>query len=481
MEADGDARCDGLRGGDEGGGGPPEPLLLPPGGLQLNARGGAASSWAGPLSQPPPVAPPPVSTFPYVGSYEARSAPPQHAPTSSYGPQPPHGTPPSTGSTWDVPRAEAMLARAATAAATAASHGLGPAAAPRSSLEAFWPLGVTPSQALMATALSSAVSAPPPASHVVGASGVASTPTAAPQAHLGSPGASWAPPPPAPRPERDNSIPFYSQLDDLVARLPPGERPRVRAVASGAASSRRPPPSPADPAAAVAAAAAARLRATKRRRQAESRRAGAQCGPLTEAQTAAAGLAGQPETTPAAAVALASGLSSITAGLATAAAAGGNCSCAPLLVQVVGVLNGFLESHVQERQATTADFLSMRKGMALLLSNSAETKDEVSRIHELANSTALSVERVAASSTALAYNTSPAVVQTRQRQDDHRPPANTPGVSQTPSTPDPVEAPWAIPLQVCASSVFYFLGTAGAYNSGFMCASPSYSLCSQSY
>jgi len=119
-------------------------------------------------------------------------------------------------------------------------------------------------------------------------------------------------------------------------------------------------------------------------------------------------------------------------------------------LQVIGVLNGFLESHLQERQATAADFLSMRKGMAVLLSNSGDTKDDVARIHELANTTSLSVERVAASTSALAYNTARPVGQTPTQQDGQQASASTPGVSQTPSVPDPAEAPWAIPLQVCA-------------------------------
>jgi len=96
----------------------------------------------------------------------------------------------------------------------------------------------------------------------------------------------------------------------------------------------------------------------------------------------------------------------------------------------------------------------MRKGMAVLLSNSGDTKDDVARIHELANATSLSVERVATSSSALAYNTTRPAGPAPEPQDGLHSSAGTPGLSSMPSASNPTEAPWAIPLQVCA----FFLG-----------------------
>eukprot|EP00168_Porphyra_purpurea_P008781 TRINITY_DN2125_c0_g1_i3.p1 TRINITY_DN2125_c0_g1~~TRINITY_DN2125_c0_g1_i3.p1 ORF type:complete len:579 (-),score=75.08 TRINITY_DN2125_c0_g1_i3:268-2004(-) len=113
---------------------------------------------------------------------------------------------------------------------------------------------------------------------------------------------------------------------------------------------------------------------------------------------------------------------------------------------------------VDQRAATTADFLSLRRAMAVVLANSVTTKSDVAKIHSLANATSLSVGSIASASWALVYNAAPAAGdhpphpsprQSQQQQSG----AGTPAVA-TPQVDEPVEVPWAIPVQDKLSEVY---------------------------
>jgi len=279
--------------------------------------------------------------------------------------------------------------------------------------------------------------------------------------------------PSTPRPLRDDHNPFFSHMDEAVARLNPSARPKKKNTAVGT-SSRRPPSAPVDAAAAIAAAALARRRVTDRRRNSTIRRDAAQSRPLTEEQTALAALAGGPVTSGAPAAALMAASTAISGAISrmTASGAAGTdpaagasglanslevrqpCPCAPVLVEVNVVLKAILEAHALEHKAAAADFMMLRKALAVVLSTSSATKDTVDQLHGLANSTSLSVDRLATSSSALAHNRPPVSVGgQRPDGDQHQEKAGvgTSGTANTVAELPAREAPWAIPMQVCAA------------------------------
>jgi len=203
--------------------------------------------------------------------------------------------------------------------------------------------------------------------------------------------------------------------------------------------------------------------------------------PLPADEAAAADLTGSPVSSAAPAAALASAAAAIAettaaaqtaAGAAAAACttaelatndgspgAAASCACgqalqdmSTALQQISTVFSGLLQALFEERAATSADFLSLRRAMAVVLANSVSTKSDVGKIHSLANATSLSVGSMASASSALAYNVAAAP--------GSQPLQHSPGQSQQqqsgagapaviiPKDNLPVEVPWAIPLQV---------------------------------
>jgi len=284
---------------------------------------------------------------------------------------------------------------------------------------------------------------------------------------------------PTARPERDNTNRFFAQMDDAVARLQTtGGRRKSRMPATTGASSRRPPTAPQDAAAAVALAASARARVTSRRRAATSRRDAGQTMPLTADQAAAAGLNGPPTSSSAPAAALASAAaivnSAAVSAMASAAATstmtpasgkdapthGAPCACAPALEQMSTamqqmstVMSGLLQSLLKERETTAADFLALRRALAVVLANSVCSKADLAKIHSLANATSLSVSTLATASSALAYNTTGATggnapSSSPSQAHQQHPLLRTSAAVNPDAVDEPAEAPWAIPMQV---------------------------------
>ena len=195
-------------------------------------------------------------------------------------------------------------------------------------------------------------------------------------------------------------------------------------------------------------------------------------GPLTAAQTSSAALTGPPNSAsvPAAALgsastAVATAIAAVTAATTTAAATVGSdcgassghsaCACMPLVLSLTAVVKDMgtvftvlLDAHVQERQATTADFRALRNGVAVILSNSTENKDELDRVHKLANSASLGVEKLVRESVAAAH-TNGSASGLQRGQEGHV--TGSPSTAATPVVDDaPRAAPWAIPVQVRA-------------------------------
>jgi len=117
------------------------------------------------------------------------------------------------------------------------------------------------------------------------------------------------------------------------------------------------------------------------------------------------------------------------------------------------VMSGLLQALFKERETTAADFLALRRALAVVLANSVCSKADLAKIHSLANATSLSVGTLATASSALAYNTTgatggnaphPAPSQAQQQ----RPVLGTPGTVNPDAVDLPAEAPWAIPMQV---------------------------------
>ena len=286
-------------------------------------------------------------------------------------------------------------------------------------------------------------------------------------------------PPAAQRPGRDDGNAFFSQMDVAMARMPPATRPKR------STNSRRPPPTPLHSEAAVAAAARARKRVGDRRRLAAGRQDADMVGPPTEQQAAAAALVGTPATTPASSIALATASTAVAAAIAATTAASpahstspseGTSAAAvlsllrPVLMEVGTVLKGLLAAHVEERKASAADMMAVRRALVVILANSAENKDVTAAIRALTDSMALSVEKLATTSATVAYNNAHAaggqgIEQQRQgnhqeqlqdeRRDLHQVQARAPGVANTPVLPPSAKAPWAIPKQVCAASEIF--------------------------
>lgn len=193
-------------------------------------------------------------------------------------------------------------------------------------------------------------------------------------------------------------------------------------------------------------------------------------GPLTAAQASAAALTGPPSSAslPAAALGsasttMAAAMAAMTAASTSAAAtarvdcgasgAGSTCACLPVVLSLTTVVKemgtavtGLLKAHVQERQATSTDFRALRNGMAVVLSNSVDNKDEVDRVHKLANSSSLGVEKLLRDSAAAAHNNGSASGGSHGQLGSG---AGAPATSTTPPVDDaPRTAPWAIPVQV---------------------------------
>jgi len=203
-------------------------------------------------------------------------------------------------------------------------------------------------------------------------------------------------------------------------------------------------------------------------------------------QAAAAQLTGSPASSPAPAAALSSAAAAIAASTAAARTAAGAaaaacstanmtpnadspaaavpCACgqalqevSTALQQISTVFSGLLQALFDERAATTADFLSLRRALAVVLANSVSTKSDVAKIHSLANATSLSVGSMASASSALAYNGAAAsgdqpLHQSPRQSQQQQVGGGTPAVA-IPQNGEPVEVPWAIPVQVCVVCV----------------------------
>jgi len=203
-------------------------------------------------------------------------------------------------------------------------------------------------------------------------------------------------------------------------------------------------------------------------------------------QAAAAQLTGSPASSPAPAAALSSAAAAIAASTASARTATGAaaaacstanvtpsagtpaaavpCTCGQALQEVSTALqqistafSGLLQALFDERAATTADFLSLRRALAVVLANSVSTKSDVAKIHSLANATSLSVGSLASASSALVYNAAAAsgdqpLHQSPRQSQQQQVGGGTPAVA-TPQNDEPVEVPWAIPVQVCVVCV----------------------------
>jgi len=123
------------------------------------------------------------------------------------------------------------------------------------------------------------------------------------------------------------------------------------------------------------------------------------------------------------------------------------------LQEISTVMSGLLKALFDERVATSADFLSLRRGLDVVLANSVSSKADVAKIHALANATSLSVGSIASASSALAYSTEAAAghqphQQSPRPSQHHESGVGSAAVASAQATDEPVEVTWAIPMQV---------------------------------
>jgi len=116
-------------------------------------------------------------------------------------------------------------------------------------------------------------------------------------------------------------------------------------------------------------------------------------------------------------------------------------------------MSGLLQALFKERETTAADFLALRRALAVVLANSVNSKADLAKIHSLANATSLSVGTLATASSALAYNTTGTTGGNAPHlspSQAHRqcPVLGTPAAVDPDAVDQPAEAPWAIPMQV---------------------------------